>query len=323
MGKHRLYPALILSLVLTTILLIAYMNYDSSAAKKVEQIHVIIDNSSDNRWTQFTAGMQQAAEDQNVKLMIVPTGTLMSPAEEKSLFSKSIADGADGVILQLCGDTDAANIMDGMYSQVPVELVDAGNEDLISSVAGIVAPDHEAIGKDLAMEAVRFADHPVQNCRIAVLLENSRLTSMQLRLQGFTQTLAEYGGTVAWHLEQTSDPRELRSQLEEQPVPDILVALDNRSLEAAGEYAAALRTPVTVVGTGISAKAIYYLDSGIVRSLVVPEEFMMGYQSVYDLAERLHRVTDTAKIRKIQHRIIHRDQLFLEENQEILFPIQR
>jgi hypothetical protein len=50
---------------------------------------------------------------------------------------------------------------------------------------------------------------------------------------------------------------------------------------------------------------------------------MMGYQSVSDLADFIKRNTFTARIRTVEHRVIHQDTLFDEENQSILFPIQR
>ena len=66
-----------------------------------------------------------------------------------------------------------------------------------------------------------------------------------------------------------------------------------------------------------------HICSGIVRSLVVPEDYMMGYQSVSDLADYIHRNRFLPLVRTIAHRTIHKDTLFAEENQEILFPVQR
>ena len=70
-------------------------------------------------------------------------------------------------------------------------------------------------------------------------------------------------------------------------------------------------------------KALYYLDSGVAQSLVVPEDYMMGYQSVTDLADYIHKNRVMPLARTVLHRVIHRDTLFAEENQEILFPLQR
>ena len=42
-----------------------------------------------------------------------------------------------------------------------------------------------------------------------------------------------------------------------------------------------------------------------------------------DLAEYIHRNWFLPLARTVSHRVIQRDTLFAEENQEILFPVQR
>ena len=142
-------------------------------------------------------------------------------------------------------------------------------------------------------------------------------------MDGFTQKLESLGGKTAWVLEYMGDAKGIREQLAEHEAPDILVALDNAGMEAAGEYASSQEKKMTVIGSGTSTKSIYYLDSGVVQSLVVPEDYMMGYQSVSDLADYIHRNRFLPQVRTIAHRTIHKDTLFAEENQEILFPVQR
>ena len=149
------------------------------------------------------------------------------------------------------------------------------------------------------------------------------LGSSNQSMQGFLEALENYGIDVSWTLAQSDGSSNLREMLENKKAPDILVAIDNAGLEAAGEYAASLEKPIVVIGTGTSTKAIYYLDSGVVQSIVVPEDYMMGYQSVSDLADFIKKNTFTARIRTVEHRVIHQDTLFDEENQSILFPIQR
>jgi ribose transport system substrate-binding protein len=56
--------------------------------------------------------------------------------------------------------------------------------------------------------------------------------------------------------------------------------------------------------------------------MVVPEDFMMGYQSVTDLTNYIRRSTFLPQVRDVAYRVVHRDTLFAEENQGILFPIQ-
>ncbi len=244
-------------------------------------------------------------------------------SEEEAIIERAIANGSDGVIIQLCSSIDAASMMEKLNSRTNIELVDENAYEVMSNVVGVVSPDHKAIGETIANEAALFAEKPLEKCTIGVIRGSSALSSMEQRMDGFTEALESLGGKTTWVLEQNGDAKDIKEKLAANETPDILVALDNAGMEAAGEYASTQENGIIVVGTGTSTKSIYYLDSGVVKSLVVPEDYMMGYQSVSDLADYIHRNRFLPLVRTIAHRTIHKDTLFAEENQEILFPVQR
>ncbi len=323
MKNRRLFPALVLILVATIMAVTGFMLWESGNTANLRQIHVIIENSNDNRWVQFIEGMKQAAEDQEVILTIVPTGHMETLSEEEAIIERAIANGSDGVIIQLCSSIGAASMLEKLNSRTNIELVDENAYEVMSNVVGVVSPDHKAIGETIANEAALFAEKPLEKCTIGVIRGSSALSSMEQRMDGFTEALESLGGKTTWVLEQNGDAKDIKEKLAANETPDILVALDNAGLEAAGEYASSQEKNMTVIGTGTSTKSIYYLDCGIVQSLVVPEDYMMGYQSVSDLADYIHRNRFLPLARQIAHRTIHKDTLFAEENQEILFPVQR
>lgn len=323
MKNRRLFPALVLNLVATIMAVTGFMLWESGNTANLRQIHVIIENSNDNRWVQFIEGMKQAAEDQEVILTIVPTGHMETLSEEEAIIERAIANGSDGVIIQLCSSIGAASMLEKLNSRTNIELVDENAYEVMSNVVGVVSPDHKAIGETIANEAALFAEKPLEKCTIGVIRGSSALSSMEQRMDGFTEALESLGGKTTWVLEQNGDAKDIKEKLAANETPDILVALDNAGLEAAGEYASSQEKDITVIGTGTSTKSIYYLDCGIVQSLVVPEDYMMGYQSVSDLADYIHRNRFLPLVRTIAHRTIHKDTLFAEENQEILFPVQR
>jgi len=323
MKNRRLFPALVLILVATIMAVTGFMLWESGNTANLRQIHVIIENSNDNRWVQFIEGMKQAAEDQEVILTIVPTGHMETLSEEEAIIERAIANGSDGLIIQLCSSIDAASMLEKLNSRTNIELVDENAYEVMSNVVGVVSPDHKAIGETIANEAALFAEKPLEKCTIGVIRGSSALSSMEQRMDGFTEALESLGGKTTWVLEQNGDAKDIKEKLAANETPDILVALDNAGLEAAGEYASSQEKDITVIGTGTSTKSIYYLDCGIVQSLVVPEDYMMGYQSVSDLADYIHRNRFLPLVRTIAHRTIHKDTLFAEENQEILFPVQR
>ena len=323
MKNKRLFPALVLALVAMILAVIGFMVWESGNTANLRQIHVIIENSNDNRWVQFIEGMKQAAEDQEVILTIVPTGHMETLSEEEAIIERAIANGSDGVIIQLCSSIGAASMLEKLNSRTNIELVDENAYEVMSNVVGVVSPDHKAIGETIANEAALFAEKPLEKCTIGVIRGSSALSSMEQRMDGFTEALESLGGKTTWVLEQNGDAKDIKEKLAANETPDILVALDNAGMEAAGEYASTQENGIIVVGTGTSTKSIYYLDSGVVKSLVVPEDYMMGYQSVSDLADYIHRNRFLPLVRTIAHRTIHKDTLFAEENQEILFPVQR
>ena len=323
MKNKRLFPALVLILVAMIMAVTGFMLWESGNTANLRQIHVIIENSNDNRWVQFIEGMKQAAEDQEIILTIVPTGHMETLSEEEAIIERAIANGSDGVIIQLCSSIDAASMMEKLNSRTNIELVDENAYEVMSNVVGVVSPDHKAIGETIANEAALFAEKPLEKCTIGVIRGSSALSSMEQRMDGFTEALESLGGKTTWVLEQNGDAKDIKEKLAANETPDILVALDNAGMEAAGEYASTQENGIIVVGTGTSTKSIYYLDSGVVKSLVVPEDYMMGYQSVSDLADYIHRNRFLPLVRTIAHRTIHKDTLFAEENQEILFPVQR
>ena len=326
MKNRRLFPALVLILVATIMAVTGFMLWESGNTANLRQIHVIIENSNDNRWVQFIEGMKQAAEDQEIILTIVPTGHMETLSEEEAIIERAIANGSDGVIIQLCSSIGAASMLEKLNSRTNIELVDENAYEVMSNVVGVVSPDHKAIGETIANEAALFAEKPLEKCTIGVIRGSSALSSlssMEQRMDGFTEALESLGGKTTWVLEQNGDAKDIKEKLAANETPDILVALDNAGLEVAGEYASSQEKDITVIGTGTSTKSIYYLDCGIVQSLVVPEDYMMGYQSVSDLADYIHRNRFLPLVRTIAHRTIHKDTLFAEENQEILFPVQR
>ncbi len=323
MRRNKLFPALVIILALMIAAQTALIIRQSGRTDTPSQIHVIIDDSSDNRWVQFIEGMEQAAEDEGVKVTIIPTGRLSNLTEEEDLIERVIASGTDGVIVQPFADPDAARIMENLSGRTVIELVDESTYEILSNVVGIVSPDHEAIGEALAQEAARYAGKPLSRCTIGVVKRGASLSSEEQIMSGFTKKLEELGGKAAWVQEQSDEAGSLKDLLLEKTPPDILVALDNAGLEAAGEYAASLEQDIVVVGTGTSMKALYYLDSGAVQSVIVPEDYMMGYQSVSDMADYIHKSRFLPQQRTISFRVINRETLFAEENQEILFPVQR
>ena len=82
---------------------------------------------------------------------------------------------------------------------------------------------------------------------------------------------------------------------------DILITLGNAETETAVDYLQAdtsYKRQFMIYGEGCSDKTVYYLDKGIIKSLVVPNEFNMGYQSYIRLRNKSNTSFPVQKARR-------------------------
>ena len=76
-------------------------------------------------------------------------------------------------------------------------------------------------------------------------------------------------------------------------------------------------------GIGHSMEAFYYLDTGEIQCLVVPDEFNRGYQSVAELSDSLRRFMKKPERNTVSYSTVRRETLFSKENQEVLFTMSQ
>ena len=74
---------------------------------------------------------------------------------------------------------------------------------------------------------------------------------------------------------------------------------------------------------GNSTEALYYLDTGWVECLAVPDEVEAGYQSVSELVKKLRSRTYRLMDREVSYSMLTRENLFAEENKYLLFTISQ
>ncbi|WP_026491094.1 sugar ABC transporter substrate-binding protein [Butyrivibrio sp. XPD2002] len=121
---------------------------------------------------------------------------------------------------------------------------------------------------------------------------------------------------------------------------DIIVALDDDSLQAAaelfGEIENAYESNSTaytyklgengkllpsyeLYGEGTSIRNISYLDRGRIISMIVPNEFSMGYIAVEKAVSKLDHKLTSMKDDIVEYRVINQENMFKDDIQKYLF----
>ena len=130
--------------------------------------------------------------------------------------------------------------------------------------------------------------------------------------------------TVGWILRDTESADDLETQINSEPKADIIIALNNTALEAAGKCASSKNLHGALLyGIGSSTEAVYYLDHDIIRAMIVPNEFLIGYRSISSVAGHLDNYFRKMESRTEKYTVLRRESLFTEQNQQLLFAISQ
>lgn len=321
MNRNKwIFACLILSLVLViTVSAYGMMNIGKKDMPKT--ISVIVDDSNSDRWSAMKEGMEQVAADEGVEISFVSTGQIGSVEEERDMIDRELNNHVNGLILQLYSSDSLTATLENLTSKTALVLVDTDSDP--EEVYSSVTPDNLAIGKALGDAVKTDLEGDLQGKTVGILTGNQSQLSMQQRLKGLEHVLLQNGAVISWKLGTSGQwlGTELSDKAGQKPV-EVMVSLGNPETETAVDYLnSSVARPCLLVGEGSSEKLVYYLDKGLISSLVVPNEFNMGYESAMLAVDRIKMRDFTPKNKVVDYRVINRDNLYDAENQKILFPI--
>jgi ribose transport system substrate-binding protein len=322
-SKNKIYFEIVIFVLLIAIAWASYGMLNVGKKVKTHAVSVIVNNSNSDKWAAMREGLEQAAVDNHITLNFVSTEDIKDMEEEETLINRELENGADGLIIQMVSSYDVSDMISDISSKTAVVLIetDVAPEEVYTTVM----PDNAAIGKAIGKAIIKDMGGDVKNKKIGVLCDNQSQLSMIQRLKGLQNSLKRSGAKIAWTLETTSE--NLSSKLmkqQKQESADILVTLDNNETEAAADFlqnSTIEKQKCLLYGEGCSEKAVYYLDKGVIQTLVVPNEFNMGYLSMAAIANQLQFKDPKADNTQIDFLVINKDNLYDADNQKILFPI--
>ncbi len=283
-------------LAVMVILMAAAMLLEKNS-KQYRKISVVIQDAEDTQWAAFRYGLKMAAQDQKVELVVASTADVLTKEEQLNTIKREIELGADAVIVQPVPGDDLEQKLRHLEKKVPIMLVEyTAAKEREKSQFPSVEPDHSAMGEALAEELKKDYCGNLSGKKYGILMKADAPHAMNSRRQGVEKALQDTGIVCSWVVD---------SSVENKPEVDIVIALDNNSLIKAAEQAAANNLHGALVyGIGNSTQAAYYLDTGSVECLVVPDEFSVGYYSLTEAAERLRHFFRGMKSRVVAYTVI-------------------
>lgn len=306
------------------ILILAFFMLREQDGQERGKISVILRDSDDSRWAAFKYGLRMAAQDRGMEMNIVSTDPALTAEDARNMILQEMENGADAVILQPVPGEGAEELLKWLEKKVTAVLVeDTVPQDGEQPGIPAVKPDDRAMGAALAEELLEDYNGKLEGKSLGIFSETGTCCSASERVEGFRAAAEACGAEVVWSAAE-ADEESGEAVLEDLPKVDFVAALDDRSLTLAGKAAAANNLHGALVyGIGHSTEAVYYLDTGYVRCLVVPDEFNEGYQSLTEAAEGMENFFRKPQGRTVSFTVLRRDNIFSKENQEILFTMSQ
>lgn len=314
---------LIIEVILAALVIgMAFVMLRDQEEEDLQRVSVIVPDSDDSQWNSFRYGLEMAAQDTGVELVLVSTEGSMTVQEEEQVISQEIDSGADGLIVQPVWGEGAVQMLEKTGEKIPLMLTESmGNQEKTNLV--VTEPDQYAMGEALAEELLKDYSGSLKGKSLGILAESGSSYASGLRMAGFWDGVSHTGIELRWTLlgyQEGSGPEFLKSK----PQVDFVVALDDTSMIVAGECAVGGGLQGALVyGIGNSTEAVYYLDTGRVECLVVPDRFQVGYQSLTEVVRGMNSYLHKMKNGQVSHTVIRRDTLFSWENQDILFTMSQ
>ena len=323
MNKSKKYFIITETALGILVLILAVMMLGGRDRDTIGRVSVIIRDSDDAQWAAFKYGIRKAAQERGVEAVVVGTESVLTLEEEKELIEAEIDNGADAVIVQPVPEQGAEEMLEKIKKKVPVMLVGShASADGGDSALPVTEASPYELGAALAEEILKDYSRKLEGKTLGIVSWTTDSVMTAERMEGFTDTLEGTGVTVSWHVAGKFDGGE-EAYLGAQAKVDVIAALDDSSLTAAGEYWAEENGGVPLYGIGHSTQAAYYLDKGIVECLVMPDEFSVGYQSMSEIANSLEELFYKTQDRRISYTVLRRESLFSQKGQEILFTMSQ
>ena len=303
---------IIILLLITVALWAAYNLLHTGEEKTMPKVSVIVEDSSNERWTAFRLGIDQAAREYGVDVAFIASPEFDTAQDQKNLISQEAAGGADALILSLY-DSEMTDIGTNTMKIVFVET--DGIRDSSAGSAAVV-PSGRKMGEALG-EMLLKKSGPAPY--VSVLIRNLLRYSEKEMLQGLTETVEGAGGSI---LLIETDREYMMTALTRSKEADAIAVLEDPLLMRAAELSVSEELPGgRLFGIGCSPSNISYLDRGVISGMIIPNEFTMGYQSLAQLSRCLSNDIPVMKDIEIGFSGVLTEEVHDPENEKLLFPV--
>ena len=314
-GKN-LIAALILLVVFAIIAALWFI--PGKADEKPKHISMIVYGDDTERWENIREGAYLVCSDNNAKLSLLTMLSEYDADEQMEMIDRELEDGTDALIIAPCSSSRIKEYIDAKKLRIPVVYLETIKDASPTDIC--IALDDYEMGYALGEEIVAEESDIVT---IAVLSGNTDQDCVRLREQGLRDAIdGKVGKIIDWSGKGAGTGSNARTIIQKNIVSeatDVIVSFDNNTTDALLDALDNLGHSAKVYSISTSNKAVYNLYNQGIKVLEYPDEFSMGYLAAMYALDPVY-ASGRYSHKKIEYRMVRKENMYDEENQTLLFP---
>ena len=319
--KNRLSIFLFFILLISPFLF-GIVNLNSKADEEPKKISLILKTQSGDYSKNIRMGAEVAAKEFNVKVDFTSSKDETDIDGQVALVNAAIERKADALILAPNDYNGLANVAEKAISKkIPVLVIDSKLDN--NKISSYITTNNVKAGEMVGEKLVSLSG---ANSKVAIINFVKGSSNNKEREEGLMQLISKYPKIQVTYMDYVSPDSESALVLTKNLVLgdkkiDTIIALNYISsigvAEAIDEMG--LAGKVNVITFDNTPEEIEFLEKGVIQATVTQSPFGMGYLAVkYAVlnlqGKEIPKYVDTGLV------VIDRKNMYLPENQKILFP---
>ncbi len=276
-------------------------------------VSVIISDTSDDYYSNFRKGADKAAGEFNADVSFITLYEEGDPIRQMELVKREIDDGASAVVLFPVNPVECGKVLDEMILNSPAIVM--GSSFPNDQIKGSITPDHQEEGRLLGQAIIK--ENPPGRL-VKIICSDIEYGYNKDIYSSLSRSLGEAGFSLTLY----ENPGE--EVLKESSGEEIIAAIDVKSLDHAADILSGNPgyggSRIMLYGIGSTTKILTELDRGIIKGLVVSDQFDAGYMSIEKAVKAVHKGVEKEEVLLESH-YITKEHLRESRFERILYPI--
>ncbi len=283
-------------------------------------IKVIVKKKDHEFWAVVEMGAQAASKEFNVNI------DFDGPVNEKdidvqiNMVKEAIESNIDALVLAAGDFTKLVPIAEqAKTAGIPVIIIDSNIDS--NKMNSFIGTDNIDAGKQLGYALVNEVG---DTCKVVVMSFVKGAATANEREAGFLSAIGTYPNidvieTVYCNSEDILAEQLTKELLKTYHDIDAFVCLNAYGTIGTARAIFDLEDETKVIGFDSAPEEISYLEKGVIQTLVIQNPFSMGYLGVKHAVDAIEGKS-VPKIVKTESKMIDKDNMYLPENQKLVFP---